>query len=51
MQDMHEDYAKKQFEQCDESVSVAGRGDPYGWEASGLPYFIDNRPRNGGEGV
>jgi hypothetical protein len=46
---MHEEYGKKQLEQRNESVRVTGRGGAYGWEASRLPHFLENRPRDGGE--
>jgi hypothetical protein len=33
------------------AIPVTDRGDPWVWEASRLPYFLDNRLTDGGEVV
>jgi hypothetical protein len=33
------------------AIPVTGRGDPYGFGKSRLPYFLDNRLTDGGEVV
>jgi hypothetical protein len=33
------------------AIPVTGRGDPYGYETSRLPHFLDNRLTEGGEVV